>query len=122
MPARAGRRHRAATTNLAEPLLFVCDLLHSTSHLFAKTSASCGKFTPHGSATRAARHLGQSADSRRSSSGTGMLGPYSCKSRPTLAFPLRVQKLQHFADEDGALADPVRQYITIKLCNIPVIY
>jgi hypothetical protein len=35
---------------LAEPLLFVCDLVHSNSHLFAKTSASCGKFTPHGSA------------------------------------------------------------------------
>jgi hypothetical protein len=93
MPARAGEGHRAARPNLAEPPLSVCELVHSPNCLFPKTSASCGRFAPHGSVTRAAWRLGQSADRRRSSSGMGMSPPCSCIRRPTLAVPRRGQKL-----------------------------
>jgi hypothetical protein len=62
--------------------------------LFMKISASCGRCAPHGSAIRAARRLGQSADKRRSRSGIGMSPPCSCIRRATVAVPRRGQKLQ----------------------------
>ena len=80
--------------------------------LFAKISAGSGKYTPHGSAIRAARRLGQSWESARNRSGMGMSGPCSCIRRLTLALPWRGQKLQamwmvaqvlgDFAEQDGA--------------------
>jgi hypothetical protein len=60
----------------------------------ANMSASSGMCTPHGSAIRAAKRRGQSAESRRRTVGIGMWGPCSPINRATLAFPRRGQKLQ----------------------------